>query len=124
MPPHVRTAIAVAMLCGFATCPRAADPLAVKNSRQACGKLKEAAVTYRLSRHNLAGRYYCEVIGHDEVNFILGLRYRLRPNEEVGSNLLGWYAIQRSDGTVLRWDITDKVTLPLEMGPPFKAGDE
>jgi len=124
MPSHLRTTLAAAVLCGFATSPQAADQAAVKNSRQACAKLKEAAVTYRLSRHNLTGRYYCEVMGHDEVNFIMGLRYRLRPNEEVGSNLLGWYAIRRSDGIVLRWDINDTVTMPLEMGPPFKVEDK
>lgn len=121
---RVRTTVIAAVAFGFVIGLHASDRPAVKNSRQACAKLLEAAVTYRLSLHNLTGRYYCDVTGHDEENFIMGLRYRVRPNELVGSNLLGWYAIRRTDGKVFGWDINESVTTPLEMGPPFVADDE
>jgi hypothetical protein len=80
----------------------------------ACAALKRAAITYHLSRHDLKGRYYCEPNGKNASYFLLGLRYRVTPDESLGSNLIGWFAVRVSDGRVFDWDITEQVASPLE----------
>src|SRR5688572_28284076 len=76
----------------------------VRTARHACSILKMGAVTHRLSVHDLTGRYYCDF--YDPVFWtqefiVLGLRYRESPEEKVGSNLIGWFGIRRSDGGLL-----------------------
>lgn len=80
----------------------------VRSARQACKILKRSAVTHRLSTHGLTGRYYCDY--HDPVFWakefiVLGLRYHDRPEEKVGSNLIGWFGIRRSDGALFEWNL-------------------
>jgi hypothetical protein len=41
-------------------------------------------------------------------------------DETVGSNLIGWFAVRRSDGAVLDWDINHDKALPLAPRPPFE----
>ena len=92
----------------------------VTSPKQACSVLKRAAVTFHLSRRNLSGRYYCDSIGDISEYYLLGRRYRVTKDELVGSNLLGWYAVRRSDGAVLDWDINENQALPLAPRPPFE----
>ena len=80
----------------------------VRTARQACTILKRSAVTHRLSVHDLSGRYYCDY--YDPVFWtkefiVLGLRYHDRPEEKVGSNLIGWFGIRRSDGELFEWNL-------------------
>ena len=97
----------------------AADDL-VTDQSQACEVLKKAAVEFHLSRHDLFGRYYCEEIGDDSDAFILGLRYVTTADEMVGSNLVGWFAVRRSDGKVFDWDVNEDKAIPLAPRPPFE----
>jgi hypothetical protein len=108
------TFAALALSCGTSI---AATP--VTTAKQACAVLKRAAVTYHLSRRSLSGRYYCDPIGDNSEYFLLGLRYRVTEDELVGSNLLGWFAIRRSDSAVREWDINESKATPLTPRPPF-----
>ena len=92
----------------------------VTSPDQACSVLKRAAVTFHLSRRNLSGRYYCDPLGDVAEYYLLGLRYRVKKDELVGSNLIGWFAVRRSDGTVLDWDINQDRALVLAPRPPFE----
>jgi hypothetical protein len=38
----------------------------------------------------------------------------------VGNNLIGWFAVAKSDGTVLDWDINEDQAKPLAPRPPFE----
>jgi hypothetical protein len=86
----------------------------------ACALLKRAAVTYHLSRHNLAGRYYCDALPERDEYYVLGLRYQVREDELVGSNLIGWFAIRKRDGLLMDWDINEDIPRPLSPRPPFE----
>jgi hypothetical protein len=92
----------------------------VPSPAQACSVLKRAAITFHLSRRNLSGRYYCDSLGDVSDYYLLGLRYRLAKDENVGSNLIGWFAVRRSDGAVLDWDIDQDQAMPLASRPPFE----
>jgi hypothetical protein len=82
--------------------------------------LKRAAITQHLSVRNLSGRYYCDSIGDHKQFYLMGLRYRVTKDETVGSNLIGWFAIRRSDGVILDWDINEGKASPLARRPPFQ----
>jgi hypothetical protein len=95
-----------ALACVFAAASQAGDH--VRTAREACKILRRGAVTHRLSVHDLSGRYYCDY--YDPVFWtkefiVLGLRYRDRPEEKVGSNLIGWFGIRRSDGELFEWNL-------------------
>jgi len=85
----------------------------VRSEAAACAALKRAAATYHLSRHDLRRQYYCDPNGKNNSYFLLGLRYRVTPDELVGSNLIGWFAVRISDGRVFDWDINENVAVPL-----------
>lgn len=111
---------------GRVGCRRSADSTAwacsvLPTEEQVCEIIERAAVEYRLSRGNLTGRYYCDPTGEDLDYYYLGLRYYPTPDELVGSNLLGWYAIDKSDGTVFEEDISDFTLIPLTPRPPFES---
>ena len=109
--------LAVAALLAAGTCAEAGE---IGTPAAACVTLKRAAVTFHLSRRDLTGRYYCVSIGDNETYFLLGLRYKTTPEELVGSNLLGWYAVRRSDGTVLDYDTERNEAKALRPRPPFE----
>jgi hypothetical protein len=111
------TFAAFAMSCSTSI---VATPNPVTTSKQACALLKIAAVVYHLSRRNPSGRYYCEPIGDNSEYFLLGLRYRITKDELVGSNLLGWFAIRRSDSVVCEWDMNESKAFPLRPRPAFE----
>jgi len=111
--------IAIALV-GAISAMAGPPPWPIQSQAAACSVLKRAAVTYHLSRRNLSGRYYCEPLGEAVDYFLVGLRYRTTPDELVGSNLIGWFAIRKSDGTVFDWDINEDKALPLHPRPPFE----
>jgi hypothetical protein len=92
----------------------------ILSQRQACSALKRVAITQHLSVRNLSGRYYCDSIGDDKQFYLMGLRYRTTKGEMVGSNLIGWFAIRRSDGVILDWDRNEGKASPLAPRPPFQ----
>src|SRR5262245_59727795 len=96
--------LAAALAAGCAT-----EGRMVTSEREACEILKRAAVEFCLSRINLAGRYYCDPLPQQGPYYVVGLRYETTPDELVGSNLAGWFAIRKSDGTVLKWDINEEL---------------
>jgi hypothetical protein len=93
----------------------------VTSEQQACETLKRAAIDLCLSRINLTGRYYCDPLPESPEHFRLGLRYEVAPDELVGSNLIGWFAVQKSDGRVLEEDIPEDQLVPLASGCPFES---
>jgi hypothetical protein len=46
---------------------------------------------------------------------VIALRYRVEPDELVGSNRVGWFAVARSDGSVLGWDVNEERATPLAL---------
>lgn len=112
--------VAVLAECAMVGC--SSKPVPVTSEDQACQLLQRAAVEFRLSRIDLTGRYYCDPLPSRTDYYVLGLRYRAAPDELVGSNLIGWFAVRKSDGTVLRWDINEEnPPSPLTIGPPFET---
>jgi hypothetical protein len=117
MRPSSQLASVLGSLAVFAaSASQAVDQ--VRTARQACKILKRGAVTHRLSVHDLTGRYYCDY--YDPVFWtkefiVLGLRYRDRPEEKVGSNLIGWFGIRRSDGEIFEWNLEG---FPEPLRPP------
>jgi hypothetical protein len=102
---QLATSLAALALLVAAT-SQAADQ--VRSARQACQILKRSAVTYRLSTRDLASRYYCDYYDPafwTKEFIVLGLRYHDRPEEKVGSNLIGWFGIRRSDGALFEWNL-------------------
>jgi hypothetical protein len=93
----------------------------VTSQDQACEIVKRAAVEFCLSRTNLSGRYYCETMPEYPEHYRLGLRYEVNPDELVGSNLIGWFAVRRTDGVVLEEDIAGDRLVPLASGCPFET---
>src|SRR3982751_3792738 len=83
----------------------------VASPQAACGNLKLGAVAHRLSAHDLTGRYYCDYVEPPIFRgeyFLLGLRYHAKPQEQVGSDLLGWYVVRIRDGELLEYDMGDE----------------
>ena len=93
----------------------------VTSETQACDVLKRTALALCLSRTNLDGRYYCDPTPRTEAFYIIGLRYEVRPGEDVGSNLIGWYGVRETDGRVFEWDINEDQPRPLESHCPFES---
>src|SRR5882724_414422 len=113
--------VATLLCCGFDASVAADPPRVVRTEARACYLLKQAAVSNYLSRRNLTGRYYCESLGDNADYFLLGLRYRTTADELVGSNLLGWFAVRRSDGALFDWDINEDRAEPLRPRLPFET---
>ena len=112
--------ITVTFLALFEVASPAAIPAPVTTYKQACSLLKHAAVAFHLSRRHLSGRYYCESLGSVPEYYLLGLRYRVAADELVRSNLIGWFAVRRSDGALLDWDVNQNRAEPLAPRPPFE----
>jgi hypothetical protein len=90
--------------------------------RQACAILTRAAAEYCLSRHKVIGLCSCEPLPEHLDDYVLGLYCSsVTPREVLGSNLVGWYAVAKSDASVFEWDINEEFPKPLEMRPgqPF-----
>jgi hypothetical protein len=51
----------------------------------------------------------------------MALRYYPTPDELVGSTLIGWYAVSKSDSSVSNYDITNEELTPLASGCPFES---
>jgi|SRR5688572_9516114 len=105
----MRISSLLASFLGALTLIASAELLAaekVENARQACAVLKRGAVAHRLSARDLTGRYYCDYtdpVYWTKEFIVVGLRYHDRPEEKVGSNLIGWFGIRRSDGELFEW---------------------
>jgi hypothetical protein len=112
----------LALLSNASSAGCATEGRAVTSEEEACEILKRAAVEFCLSRRNLAGRYYCDPLTEQALYYVVGLRYRTTPDELVGSNLVGWFAVQKSDGRVLEWDINEEASpAPLTDQCPFES---
>jgi hypothetical protein len=93
----------------------------VASPQAACEILTLGAVEHRLSVHNLTGRYYCDYpdppLFRGEY-YLLGLRYHTKPQERVGSDLLGWFVVRLRDGELMEYDMEDEQIKPLR--PPHE----
>jgi hypothetical protein len=87
---------------------------------RACRILISRAIEFRQSRRNLSGRYNCDNEGDTPEYYAFALRYRVTPDELVGSNLIGRYHVKRSSGNVYRVSEDSMVEEPLVKGPPFE----
>jgi len=77
---------------------------------EACNKLLRIAAEQHLVKEtDPSGAYYCEPSGDNASDhYLIGLHYRVvTPPDWVGSDLVGWYAVRRSDGRVSEWDIAE-----------------
>jgi hypothetical protein len=99
----------------------AADPTPISNEH-ACKLLKRAAVELCLAKKNLEGRLSCKPEPERAEHYVLALRYETTPDEKVDDNLIGWYAIRKSDGTILEWDSEENRPMaPVMSGCPFES---
>ena len=89
----------------------------------ACRTLKRAAVELCLSSRNLDGRYFCDSSPARSDHYVLALRYETTPDELVGSNLIGWFGIRKSDGKLFEWDIAEDRPVPLASHCPFESSE-
>jgi hypothetical protein len=99
----------------------AGDGRPVTSPQAACEILKLGAVRHRLSVRDLKGRYYCDYVDPPIVRgeyYLLGLRYRAKPQERVGSDLVGWFVVRVHDGQLLEYDMGDEQIKPLR--PPHQ----
>jgi len=107
------TGLVIGIVVGLCMRREPAQPIALgpdaraMTQQQACETLKRAALELCLSRTNLEGHYYCDPLPEQRSYYVLGLRYNVRPDELVGSNLLGWFAVRKSDGIIFEWDINE-----------------
>src|SRR5688500_15263211 len=84
----------------------AASDRPVRSPQVACEILKLGAVEHRLSVQDLTGRYYCDYVEPPIVRggyYLLGLRYRAKPQERIGSDLIGWFVVRVHDGELLEY---------------------
>jgi hypothetical protein len=97
-----------------------AEGRAVASEQAACEALKRRAVEFCLSRTDLTGRYFCDPLPEDPSYYNVGLRYEVKPDELVGSNLIDWYAVRKSDGEIFVRDVADDHLSPLVARCPFE----
>ena len=109
--------LAVLGISGIGGCVLEKKRIASEN--QACELLKEAATEYCIPRIDLTGRYFCDPLPDNNSLYLLGLRYVTTPDELVGSNLIGWFAIRKTNGRVFHLDINNENTEPLISRCPF-----
>lgn len=114
---HLSTAALVAAT-SLAAC--VSEHRQVTSETDACQVLQRAVIEWCLSRTNLASRYWCDPSPESPEHFILALRYYPTPEELVGSTLIGWYAVSKSDGLVSHYDITNEELTPLVSECPFQ----
>jgi hypothetical protein len=67
----------------------------------ACVILRDAAYAGAIVGHPLSGRYDCTASGTS----IFALRYHGPENADGSSNLVGYYKVSLSSGTVHEWDL-------------------
>jgi len=108
----------VALCCwiiGFSLAGHAADVTAVVSVKQACDILKQTAAHFCSSQHKMIGRCACDPVPGRPAYYVLGLHCSSgTPREVIGSSLVGWYAVDKSDGAVFEWDINEDRLVPLE----------
>jgi hypothetical protein len=84
---------------------------AISSEDQGCKTLLQAVETYHLvAESRPLGRPYCEPTAPRLLGYYqYGVYYAPDkwPPDWVGSALLGWYAVRRSDGRVYEWDIAE-----------------
>jgi hypothetical protein len=89
----------------------------VASSAQACRFLTRVALERHLAAGTSKGVYHCDEESSDGKYFVLGLHYWFHaPKDWAGSNLMGWYAVRKSDGRVYKWNIADE-----ELGDPVDS---
>ena len=83
-----------------------ADAL-VASENSACEILKAAALRHHFTTQPAPpGFYYCAGWYKVPKYFVIGLHYSFHaPPGWVGSNLVGWYAIRRTDGKIFEYDM-------------------
>jgi hypothetical protein len=90
----------------------------VSSPEQAC-KVLEAAV--ELESPDLPKPLSCEPYADVAEYYVVTLRYTPRPEELVGSNLLGYFALAKSHGAVHEWEFAEERVRPgaarLRFGP-------
>jgi hypothetical protein len=116
----------ISLVIGTLTALSASDAVAgtdrpVSSPQAACGILKLGAVERRLSVQDRTGRYYCDYVDPPVFRgeyYLLGLRYHTDRQEQVGSDLIGWFVVRIRDGELFEYDMGDEQIKPLR--PPHQ----
>lgn len=78
-------------------------------SSELCQAIQSAVTRNHLATRDLTGLMFCEAQKEVKEYVAFALRYRREVAKEgVGSNLVGWFAVRRSDKRVFYWDITSE----------------
>jgi hypothetical protein len=90
---------------GFFSCATAA----VNSRDNACAILKGLALRDHLVAKNVPpGEYTCEDYSESGDYYVFGLHYKLfKPSDKPQSNLVGWFAVSKKDGSVYEWDMAN-----------------
>jgi hypothetical protein len=100
--PVLATTVAISL-------PSVAMAGRVASESEACAVLTRAVTEHVLLR-NSSNDYYCELHSVSRRYYVFAFRSRHPEphgagHEWVGSNLVGWFAVRRSDGAALVWDM-------------------
>jgi len=78
--------------------------------KDACNAVVKVALNLHLATENANGHYYCVPMSQSKEYFIFQLHYGGgEPKDWVGSDLLDYYAVRKSDASVLEWDINNNI---------------
>ena len=82
----------------------------ISSRGEACNVLlKEAALRHLAAKESPDGYYDCQPESDADSYIILGLHYRLKSQRSAaGSNLVGWYAVDKSNGQLYEWDMANQ----------------
>lgn len=103
LPIRTVAAVAAIVLPGLAMAGR------VVSEAEACAVLTKG-VPEHVQLRNAPSDYYCELRNVSRRYYVFALRsgHPETPSagpDWVGSNLVGWFAVRRSDGAALEWDM-------------------
>ena len=97
----------------------AKDHITIHTQRAACTALKKTVAA--LDNLPVSGPpnmgWFCDFADSTDPDlFVVALRSNRRC-PEICSNLMGWYAVRKSTGQVLSYDINDETVAPLRAKP-------
>lgn len=80
------------------------------SENEACNSLLEVAFNQHLAIENSKRKYYCVPHIKSKEYFVFQLHFGGgEPEDWIGSDLVGYYAIRKSDVVVLEWDVNDDI---------------
>ena len=91
----------------------------------ACRILRSVAEREHLALPAHSGEYECDLHASDKQHYVFGLRLLpVSKTSEVGSTLVGWYAVRKKDAAVIQWNIADERPTKVTYSAPGEPKDQ